>query len=355
MIELVFVLGGKKYSVIELFAGAGGLALGLENAGFHHEALVEINKHACATLRKNRPDWNVIEDDVSKIDWTRYSADVVSGGFPCQAFSQAGKRLGFEEARGTLFFEFARCVKEINPKMFIAENVAGLTTHKKGKTLATMLSVLRSMGYKVEYNILDSQYFNVPQKRKRIFIIGTRDDIQFTFPKPGKKPMTLAEGLYDVPNSEGAKYTPKRKKYLELVPPGGCWIDLPLELQKEFMGKSFYSSGGRRGMARRIAWNEPCLTLTTSPAQKQTERCHPDETRPFTVREYARIQTFPDSWMFEGSMATKYLQIGNAVPVKLAEAVAKEVINALDGKTTKISQMNIVEYPMIEICVANRV
>ena len=122
---------------------------------------------------------------------------------------------------------------------------------------------------------------------------------------------------------------------LELVPPGGCWIDLPEEVQKEYMGKSFYSGGGKRGMARRISWDEPCLTLTTSPCQKQTERCHPDEVRPFTVREYARIQSFPDEWEFEGGITSKYKQIGNAVPVRVAEAVGREVIKALTGKNKR--------------------
>ena len=98
------------------------------------------------------------------------------------------------------------------------------------------------------------------------------------------------------------------------------------------MGKSFYSGGGKRGMARRISWDEPCLTLTTSPCQKQTERCHPEEVRPFTIREYARIQSFPDDWEFTGGITSQYKQIGNAVPVKVAQAVGKEVIKALTGK-----------------------
>lgn len=132
------------------------------------------------------------------------------------------------------------------------------------------------------------------------------------------------------------KYSEKRKKILDLVKPGGCWIDLPLDLQKEFLGKSFNSGGGKRGMARRISWDEPCLTLTTSPSQKQTERCHPDETRPFTIREYARIQTFPDNWEFMGSVSSQYKQIGNAVPSKLAEEVGKKIIEALNNSNLKM-------------------
>jgi DNA (cytosine-5)-methyltransferase 1 len=117
---------------------------------------------------------------------------------------------------------------------------------------------------------------------------------------------------------------------MDLVPPGGYWRDLPLAIQKEYMMKSFYLGGGKTGMARRISWDEPCLTLTTSPAQKQTERCHPDESRPFTTREYARIQTFPDTWEFQGSIGQIYRQIGNAVPVNLAYAVAEELVKSLN-------------------------
>ncbi|MFT4311604.1 MAG: DNA cytosine methyltransferase [Candidatus Woesearchaeota archaeon] len=323
----------KKYTVIELFAGAGGMALGLEKAGLVTEALVEIDKDCVETLKKNRPHWKVIHADVSKVDYSKMKADVVAGGFPCQAFSLAGKRLGFEDTRGTLFFEFARCIKEVQPKIFIGENVEGLVRHENGKTLQTMIEVLKELGYNVQYKLLNAVNFGVAQKRKRLIIIGTKPEFNFSFPLPSKNICTLKEALKDVPKSEGTKYSDKRKKILDLVPPGGCWIDLPINVQKEFMGKSFHSGGGKRGMARRISWDEPCLTLTTSPSQKQTERCHPEETRPFTVREYARIQSFPDNWIFQGSISSQYKQIGNAVAVKVAEAIGKEIISSLEGKT----------------------
>ncbi|MBN2922014.1 MAG: DNA cytosine methyltransferase, partial [Lactobacillus sp.] len=140
----------------------------------------------------------------------------------------------------------------------------------------------------------------------------------------------LRDVLKDVPKSEGASYPASKIEVLNLVPPGGCWVNLPENVAKSYMGASYHSGGGRRGMARRLSWNEPSLTLTTSPAQKQTERCHPDETRPFTVREYARIQSFPDDWEFAGSTNNQYKQIGNAVPVNLAEAIGKSVVNYLN-------------------------
>ena len=318
---------------IELFAGAGGLALGLEKAGLTTLQFVEIDSSCCETLKKNRPNWNVVCEDIHNIDFTQYrgKVDIVTGGFPCQAFSYAGKKLGMEDVRGTLFYEFARCGKEVSPKVFMAENVLGLVSHDNGRTLQTILSVFGELGYKVQYQILNAAFFNVPQKRERIVIVGIREDldVEFNYPVPNKTMMTLREGLKDCPVSEGQAYSPKKKAVLDLVPPGGCWVDLPEEVQKDFMGKSFYSGGGKRGMARRISWDEPCLTLTCSPSQKQTERCHPEETRPFTVREYARIQSFPDDWEFCGGIGDKYKQIGNAVPVNLGYAIGTELKNTI--------------------------
>ena len=323
------------YEVIELFAGAGGLALGLERAGLKNKVLVEIDKDCVNTLKKNRPNWDSKLCDVHDVDFNGMTADIVTGGFPCQAFSHAGKRLGFKDTRGTLFFEFARCVKEVKPKIFLAENVEGLKRHDKGRTLEIMISVLTEFGYDVQYKVLNSLNYGVAQKRKRLIIIGTRDGIKFNYPLGNKKVLTVRDALKDVPDSPGLEYSENKKKVLELVPPGGSWVSLPEDIQKEYMGKSFFSGGGRRGMARRISWDEPCLTLTTSPCQKQTERCHPEETRPFTVREYARIQTFPDDWEFTGTVYSQYKQIGNAVPVKVAERLGKQLIKALDGKKSK--------------------
>jgi len=320
------------FKVVELFAGAGGMALGFEQSGLEAELLVEIDKDAAATLKANRPEWNVINGDVSDIDFTIYEADVVSGGFPCQAFSYAGKGLGFEDTRGTLFFEFARAIKEIQPKIFVGENVEGLQNHDGGRTLNTMVTVLSELGYHVQKKVLNSADFSVAQKRKRLFLIGTKPGYQFIYPEENDSKTTLRDALKDVPESPGTKFSEKRFNVLTLVPPGGCWVDLPIEIQKEFMGASFNSGGGKRGMARRLSWDEQCLTLTTSPSQKQTERCHPDETRPFTVREYARIQSFPDSWEFTGSTSSMYKQIGNAVAVNVAKAIGNSLINCLNNR-----------------------
>lgn len=341
-----FVTPKRDFTAIELFAGAGGLAVGLEQAGLKCLALNEIDHWAAETLRVNRPDWNVIEDDIRNISFESYKGkvDLVAGGFPCQAFSYAGKKLGLNDTRGTLFYEFARVVQETMPPICIGENVRGLLKHEGGKTIDGMISVLDEIGYNVlSPRLLKAIFYKVPQKRERILIVGIRKDLNpnlFEFPKPYKRIYNIKDALRkgelyntDVPLSEGQKYPQSKKEVMDLVPEGGYWRDLPLGIQKSYMGGSFYLGGGKTGMARRMSWNEPSLTLTCSPAQKQTERCHPAETRPFTVREYARIQTFPDDWKFAGSVSQQYKQIGNAVPVNMAKEVGYSIIRFLNRTT----------------------
>lgn len=330
----------RQFNSIELFAGGGGLALGMSLAGFHHVLLNEFETAACKTLKTNKPEWNVIEGDVRHIDFTplRGKIDFLSGGFPCQAFSYAGKGAGFNDTRGTLFFELARAVKEIQPKVFMGENVKGLISHENGRTFETIKNTIAELGYTlVEPRVLRAIMYQVPQKRERLILIAIRNDIaqnvEFHWPTPYHEVLTLRDALYksviyenDVPVSEGAQYPEKKKRVLAMVPQGGDWRNLPEEVAKDYMGGSWLLGGGKTGMARRLSLDEPSLTLTCSPCQKQTERCHPLETRPLSVREYARIQTFPDNWAFQGSMSDKYKQIGNAVPVNLAWAVGRSLI-----------------------------
>lgn len=346
------ILKSKKksnYKVIELFAGAGGTALGFENAGLKHILLNEIDKNACETLRTNFPNGtNIVCGDVKGIDFSNYKnkVDLVQAGFPCQSFSYAGKSLGFEDVRGTLFFEFARCIKETNPKIAIGENVKGLLKHDDGKTLNTMVNVLKELGYRVHYKVLRAQYLDVPQKRERLIIMAVRDDIKvpFVFPKEKDYIVSLRDAIKDCPQTDGQKYSKMKYDVLRLIPEGGYWRDLPEDIQKRYMGASYYHTGGRTGMARRLSWDEPSLTLTCSPAQKQTERCHPSETRPLNVREYARIQTFPDDWAFKGSLSSQYKQIGNAVPVNLSYHIGRCVIAMLDNNYSKLDDVEIIDY-----------
>jgi DNA (cytosine-5)-methyltransferase 1 len=325
---------------IELFAGAGGLALGLEKAGFKTQLLVENDKWACKTLQENKSEWNVINKNISLVDFTAYrdKIDLLSGGFPCQAFSHAGKRLGFEDIRGTLFFEMARAIKEINPKMIMAENVKGFSTHDKGKTLKVVLSVFDELGYKMHHKLINSWDQNVPQKRERYIMIGLRKDLEeitsFNYPENLLDKPILRDVLINVPKSNDPTYSVTKLKYFNLIPEGGNWKSLKSDLQIEYMGNAYYSGGGKTGFLKRLHMDHPSMTILTSPAQKQTERCHPKKVRPLTIRESARIQTFPDSWEFIGSTSNQYKQIGNAVPVNLAFNIGKELIKTLE-KTIK--------------------
>lgn len=332
----------RQFNVLELFAGAGGLALGMEKAGFHDVGLVEVDHHACDTLRLNRPNWNVIEEDITNITNNKNgifdyipkntTIDLLSGGYPCQSFSYAGKKMGLNDTRGTLFYHYAKIMKQLKPKMFLVENVKGLATNDNGRTLETMINVFENLGYEVTYKVLNAWDYGVAEKRERLVLIGIRNDldISYRYPKAYDYKPVLKDVLKNVPASKGQKYSPAKTKIMKLVPQGGYWRDLPEEVAKEYMGKSYYSGGGRTGMARRMSWDEPSLTLTTSPSQKQTERCHPSETRPFTTREYARIQSFPDSWKFSGGVGEVYKQIGNAVAVNFGKEIALSVIASLN-------------------------
>lgn len=316
--------------------------MGLERAHFEPLALIEIDKDAADTLKLNRPGWNVINDDIAKIsplnleiffEIRRGELDLLSGGAPCQAFSYAGKRLGLEDARGTLFYHYAIFLSKLQPKTFLFENVRGLLTHDKGRTYQTMLNVFTDCGYRVDKKILNAWDYGNAQKRERLITVGVRNDLalKINFPKPHDYKPVLRDVLRDVPKSLGASYSDYKRRLFELVPPGGYWRDIPEDLAKPYMKSCWDMEGGRTGILRRMSLDEPSLAVLTSPTQKQTERCHPLEARPFTVRENARIQSFPDDWKFCGSMYSQYRQVGNAVPINLAFAVADEIRKALEA------------------------
>lgn len=331
---------------VELCAGCGGMALGLEQAGFNHICLVEIDQVCCQTLKRNRPNWKTISADITKVkDWHKLvdsnaTIDLLVGGIPCQSFSTAGKRQGLDDPRGEVYYGFLDALKALRPRVFMIENVKGMLNHDKGKTFELIVNDLIDVGYNVKYQVLNAHHYGVAQKRERLFIVGLRNDLtshmSFKFPNPIpiEERKVLRDVLLNINTSdhqEGMKYPESKRRVLDLVPPGGCWVDLPDDVKTEYMGGSLESGGGKRGIARRLAMDEPCLTLTTSPMQKQTERCHPNETRPFTIREYARIQSFPDDWVFEGSITNKYKQIGNAVPPLLAKIMGGALYELLDS------------------------
>lgn len=342
----------KKYKSIELFAGAGGLALGLEQAGFEHIGLIEIDKDASATLKFNRSNWNVICEDVEVIakrdlekefSIKKYELDLLSGGAPCQSFSYAGKRLGLEDTRGTMFYHYATFLKKLQPKMFLFENVKGLLSHDKGRTFDTICNIFQEENYSLNYKVLNAWDYGVAQKRERLIVIGIRKDLRnlynFEFPKKHSYKPVLRDILKDVPESDYSPYSEKKKAIFSLVPAGGYWKDIDSNIAKEYMKNCWNMGGGRTGILRRLSLDEPSLTVLTTPQMKQTDRCHPIEVRPFTFRENARIQSFPDEWGFIGSLASKYRQIGNAVPCNLAKEIGIEIINTLSRKNNEVKQM----------------
>lgn len=318
---------------IEVCAGAGGLSKGFIDNGFRPLLLNDSDKYCVQTLKRNHPDTDIYMGDMVDIDLEKYKGvDLLMGGVPCQSFSQAGKRKGIADDRGKLIIHFIKMIDVINPKVFIIENVQGLLTHNKGATLEYILGEINKIEkYIVKYKLLNANDYSVPQNRKRLIIVGVRNDIKkvFNFPEPHAYKPVLRDVLTNCKESPGASYKKEVYDIMRLVPEGGCWVDLPVEIQKAYMGNSYNSGGGKRGVLKRLDMNKPSLTLLTTPSQKQTERCHPIETRPLQILEYARIQTFPDNYQFAGSTNQIYKQIGNAVPVNLSKAIAIKVLEIL--------------------------
>ena len=255
----------KTFTTIELFAGAGGLALGIEKAGFDTIGLIEFDKAASDTLKCNRPEWRVINDDIANIsclDLEEYfriekgKLDLLSGGAPCQSFSYAGKRLGLEDARGTLFYHYAKFLKQLQPKMFLFENVKGLLTHDRGRTYKTITDIFENTGYTIQKRVLNAWDYGVAQKRERLITIGIRNDltdkIHFDFPAPHKYKPVLRDILLDCPKSEGTPYSEYKRKIFELVPPGGYWRNIPEDIAKDRLYRlnekvnAYYLKGNER-------------------------------------------------------------------------------------------------------------
>lgn len=368
---------GKKYeeyrdnrSVISLFSGAMGLDLGLKKAGLNIVLGQDSNLDCVATMKAN--GCNVYAGDIREIDPQNLLEQakmqigepfLICGGPPCQPFSTAGKRLGINDPRGSLFMEFIRMIDYIRPRFFVMENVKGIMSaplkhipikdrdanYKRdefGTVLDVVLSEFKKLGYKTVYGVLDAVNYGSPQFRERFILIGSRDceEIFLPFPthfqthqNPEYRWRTIADVFNDInPNdNEVATLSEERMEYLRQIPEGGNWRDLPADQIKGAMGGAYTSGGGKAGFYRRLSFNQPSPTVVTSPVQKATMMCHPTENRPLSVRECARIQQFPDDWIFMGATVAKYRQIGNAVPVGLGEAIGKAII-AVASKTASV-------------------
>lgn len=328
-------MSNEKYTFMEVCAGCGGLSTGLMKAGLEPLLLNDIDKNCCETLKLNHKNVNVINCSLTELKLDKYTnkVDLLTGGIPCQPYSFAGLRQGLQDERSKPMMSFINMVDIIKPKIFMIENVKGLVNHDGGKTLEIILDKLdKNKLYDIRYKVLNAMHYDVPQKRERLIIIGVlkQYNVQFKFPSKSDNIPTLSDALKNVPKSIGSKYPEKKKKLFKLIPQGGCWINLPVDAQKEYLGKSYNSGGGKRGILKRLSMDSPSLTILCSPSQKQTERCHPIETRPLTIRETARIQTFPDEYEFYGSLSSQYKQLGNAVPVTLAYKLGQRLIRCID-------------------------
>lgn len=364
-------MGKKKYTVVSLFSGGMGLDLGLEQAGFDPLVCNEIDAAAVRTVRRNRPRVPVVTSSITEVTAKVLEAaagqslaevPLVAGGPPCQAFSVYGKRQGTEDSRGQLIYEFHRIVSELRPKTFLMENVRGLhsmavvpkvalntnpdlspclTEH--GSLLREVFKRFEAIGYRVDCFLVNAVNYGAPQIRERLICIGNRFNLKATFPRPqfSNRPedrlppfRTLGDvigpGFVD-PDPDCMNFSPRKLKYLAMVPPGGNWRSLPVEVQKESMGKAWFLKGGRSAYWRKLSFEFPSPTVVTMPNHAGTSMCHPTELRALTVGELAAIQEFPASWQFEGTATEKCRQIGNAVPVRLG-FVAGTVIRDLLSK-----------------------
>ena len=353
--------------VISFFSGAMGLDIGLEKAGLHIAVGQDFEPTCVETMRAN--GHKVLQGDIRQIqpqemlDLAGMKAGepfLVCGGPPCQPFSTAGKRLGINDPRGSLFMDYIRMIDYIRPRFFVMENVKGIMSaplkhvplserskddpdQQLGTVLDVILSEFNKLGYKTVYGILDAVNYGVPQFRERFVLIGSRDGEDIFLPIPTHFQMhqnpdyrwnTVGDAIRDIEDEKGecTAFSDERIKFLSMVPEGGNWKDLPDDIKPIAMGGAFESGGGKVGFYRRLSYSQPSPTVVTSPVQKATMMCHPTKDRPLSVHEYARIQQFPENWDFVGTTTAKYKQIGNAVPVGLAEAIGKAIIATADQK-----------------------
>lgn len=342
-----------EMKAISLFSGAMGLDIGLMKAGIKIEIGQDFDADCVRTMAVNGhkgllgdiknilPEMLLAETNMNVGD-----PFLICGGPPCQPFSTAGKRMGINDPRGSLFLDFVRMIDAIRPRFFVMENVKGLMSaplkdetgkNTDTKVLDVILEEFKKLNYKTVYGVLDAVNYGVPQFRERFVLIGSRDNENIFLPVPTHfhvhqnddcRWRTLGEAISDLEDesSECAAFSENRLKYLRLIPEGGNWKDLPKDLIEEAMGGAYRSGGGKVGFYRRLSYSQPSPTIVTSPVQKATMMCHPKKHRPLSVAEYARIQQFPDNWKFTGTTASKYKQIGNAVPVGLAQAIGEMLV-----------------------------
>lgn len=381
----------KKYRALSLFSGAMGLDVGLEQSGrFRVLACVEREPAFCATIRRNRDAGHVgnrrlrvYEADITQLAPEQLlrdlhlkpgELDLLVGGPPCQSFSTAGRRGTVTDPRGTLIWHFLRFVDVLRPRFFLMENVRGLLSaalqhrpikdrpekggaslgpeEEPGSVVRLFASDCRAIGYRFDCFEVNAVNYGAPQLRERALFIGNRYGAVVDFPNPthgnshsyadqrelfqetkGLLPYrTLGDAIHGLheENPVIMDFSPRKKGYLALVPPGSNWRALPLELQRESMGEAWKAKGGRSGWWRRLSYDLPCPTVVTMPNHAGTSLCHPEEVRALTLRECALVQEFPEDWEFVGTPQEQYTQVGNAVPVRLGHVAGATLAAQMD-------------------------
>lgn len=392
-----------------------GLDLGLESIGrFQVIACVEKEPAFCDTIRRNLgqgrlyKNLKIYEQDINDLNPEELlddlkmdigEIDLLIGGPPCQSFSTAGRRRTVQDHRGTLLWQYLRFIECLLPRFFLMENVRGLLSaalrhrpialrpengglqlsseEEPGSVInafAKDLQKIKGTAYHLDCFEVNAVNYGAPQIRERAIFIGNRYNIQVNFPNPthgplintnqkghlvdrfgGLKPWrTLGDAIGNLDEEEPLvmDFSPRKKEYLSIVPPGSNWRSLPVNIQKESMGGAWSAKGGRSGWWRRLSYDLPCPTLVTMPNHAGTSLCHPKEVRALSLKEYARIQEFPDDWEFSGTLAQQYAQVGNAVPVRLGavagEVIAKE-LDMLEQRGFALNSEEIPDYRIVYI------
>lgn len=352
-----------KIIAMSFFSGAMGFDIGMKNVGLEAVLACENNKACRMTIAKNNPDIGLIGDiwEYSVADLYRmaglpqgHKVDIIFGGPPCQAFSTAGHQKGFDDPRGNAFLKYIAIVGEVRPTYVVIENVRGLLTAEaeiegkvvKGGALRHILKQLQELGYSISFNLYNAANYGAPQVRERVVIIGHLGPCKVPYITPTNSEVesfglpkwkTLRDAFDCLP--EGVehhyiKFPESRLQFYRLLKEGQNWKNLPVDMQKKALGKAFYTAGGKTGFYRRLSFDKPSTTLLTSPAMLSTALTHPIENRPLSVEEYSVIQGFPLDWEFCGSLADIYRQIGNAVPIKLGEAIGRTILAHMRGYTS---------------------
>lgn len=346
---------------LSFFSGAMGLDIGMKNGGIPALLACESNKYCRMTIQKNEPEM-ALAGDINRYDAERIlrlakipegrTVDVVFGGPPCQAFSTAGARRALSDERGNVFLRYIKIIEDIKPTYVVIENVRGLLSAPypcagmdepvKGGALYVILDRLEQAGYTFTFELYNAANFGAPQIRERIVMIGKLGDkgvpyLSPTYDKEGAyglpKWRTLADALEPkIETHHYIEFPEKRLKFYRMLSEGQYWKNLPKDSQIEAMGSKLKLGGGKTGFYRRLSYSKPSPTLVTNPTMPATDLCHPTENRPLSVEEYHRIQEFPDDWEICGPILEQYKQIGNAVPIKLGEAIARTIIADMNGE-----------------------